>query len=321
MWISGFGLWLPLMVSAALALTAPAAGRRLPPRTAAWLLTAAAVIAAGAWVTVLAMVGFTLVGQIPEVAEEGRWSPHVLAADTPVDRPVAAVCALAVLVCVGALAVASWRRVRMMVETWRECRDLPVAGDLMVLDDPVPTAFALPGAPGRVVVSSGMLRALSADERRALLAHERAHLRHRHHVFLLVLQLSAAVNPLLRRVDGAGAFALERWADEEAGAVVADRRLVARAVARAALATRSVPAAAMAATGGPVPQRVRALLAPPAPLRRHLALAFAALMMACCASLAIAGHYMDGLFDAAAPAHSTGPAHEALHRTDLTPRS
>ncbi|MEU2872675.1 M56 family metallopeptidase [Streptomyces olivoreticuli] len=299
MWIRWIILCLPLLVSAALALTAPAAGRRLPPRTAAWMLTVAAVVAAGAWVTALAMIGLTFVGQIPQVAAEGRWSPHVLAADTPVDWPVAAACALAVPACAVALTVAAWRRGRAMVDAWRECRDLPTAGDLAVIDDPVPTAFALPGAPGKIVVSSGMLRALSADERHALLAHERTHLRHRHHLFLLALHLASVVNPLLRPLARAGAFALERWADEQAGATVADRRLVARAVARAALAAKRVPAAAMAAVGGPVPQRVQALLAPPTPLRRNLAFAFAALMVVCCASLALAAHDIDRLFDAA----------------------
>ncbi|MGD3112596.1 M48 family metalloprotease [Streptomyces sp. YGL11-2] len=300
MWIRWIVLCLPLLVGTVLALTAPGAGRRLPPRTAAWMLTLAAVIAAGAWVTALAMIGFTFVGQNPEVAEEGRWSPHVLAADNPVDWPVAAGCALAALVCAAALVVASWRRVRVMVEAWRECRDLPVAGDLTVLDDPAPAAFALPGVPGRVVVSSGMLKALTADERRALLAHERAHLHHRHHLFLLALQLAAAVNPLLRPLAKAGAFALERWADEEASAAVADRPLVARAVARAALAAKRAPAAAMAATGGPVPQRVKALLAPPTPLRRGLAVALTALIVVCCASLALTAHDVQRLFVEAA---------------------
>lgn len=46
----------------------------------------------------------------------------------------------------------------------------------MVLDDPVPDAYALDGLLGRIVVSTAMLRALVADERRALLAHESAHL-------------------------------------------------------------------------------------------------------------------------------------------------
>lgn len=301
MWIS---LSVPLLVSPVLALTAPWASRRLPPRTAAWMLTTAAVIAAGAWVMVPAMIGFTLVGQIPEVAEEGRWSPHALAASTPVGRPLAAACTFAVLVCAVALSVASWRRIRVLVDAWRECRDLPTAGGLAVVDDPVPTAFALPGIPGRVVVSSGMLQALSNGERRALLAHERAHLRCRHHLFLLLLHLAVAVNPLLRPLTKAGAFAMERWADEEAGATVADRQLVARAVARAALATKRAPAAAMAATGGAVSQRVQALLAPPVPLSRHLALAFAALMVVCCVSLALAAHDIEQLFVAATPTHT-----------------
>lgn len=100
-------------------------------------------------------------------------------------------------------------------------------------------------------------------------------------------------------------LALERWADEEAGAAVADRQLVARAVARAALATKRAPVAAMAATGGPVPQRVKALLAPPTPLRRDLVMAFATLMVVCCASLGLAAHDIERLFEAAMPSHTT----------------
>jgi predicted transcriptional regulator len=48
---------------------------------------------------------------------------------------------------------------------------------------------------------------------------------------------AAAVNPLLAPVREAVTYLVERWADEEAAEAVADRRLVARAVARAALAT------------------------------------------------------------------------------------
>jgi hypothetical protein len=115
-----------------------------------------------------------------------------------------------------------------------------------------------------VVVSSGTLRLLDGPERHALLARERAHLRRRHRLFPLALHLMAAVDPLLRPLERAGAFAVERWADEEAGTAVGDRRLVARAIARAALASsRAERAAALSATGGPVPQRVQALLAPP----------------------------------------------------------
>ncbi|MFD5144043.1 hypothetical protein [Streptomyces sp. NPDC058401] len=49
----------------------------------------------------------------------------------------------------------------------RAARVLAEAGpdELFVLDEEHPDAYALPGRPGRIVVTSGMLRALSADER------------------------------------------------------------------------------------------------------------------------------------------------------------
>ncbi|MGW7378006.1 SpoIIE family protein phosphatase [Streptomyces sp. NPDC054794] len=49
------------------------------------------------------------------------------------------------------------------------------------LADEQPDAYALLGRPGRIVVTSGMLRALPAEERAVLLAHEQAHLAHGHH--------------------------------------------------------------------------------------------------------------------------------------------
>ncbi|MBY8877095.1 M56 family metallopeptidase [Actinacidiphila acidipaludis] len=298
-------MYLPLLVSALLAVAAPWVGRRMPPRAGAWAMTCAAVVAAGTWVTELAILAFTVVGQLPLVAAQGPWSVRVLAAEDPVDREFAVGCAAVVLAMVVSATVASWRRGRALVSAWRECRELAAGGDLAVVDDPVPAAFAVLGLPGRVVVSSGMLRVLDARERSALLAHERAHLRHRHHLFSLILHLAAVVDPLLRPLERAGAFAVERWADEDAGAVVEDRPLVARAIARAALASGRAKRAALAATGGPVPQRVRALLAPPIPRRNGAALAFAALMTACCASLAVTAHDTERLFEAAMHAHAT----------------
>ncbi|MGW1986911.1 M48 family metalloprotease [Streptomyces collinus] len=106
-----------------------------------------------------------------------------------------------VLLVVVSLTVASWRRGRALVDAWRECRHIAAGGDLAVVDDPTPAAYAVLGLPGRVVVSSGMLKLLDGPERRALLAHERAHLRHRHHLFSLVLHLTAVVNPLLRPLE------------------------------------------------------------------------------------------------------------------------
>jgi hypothetical protein len=166
-------------------------------------------------------------------------------------------------------------------------------------------AYALPGSPGRVVVSGRLLAALDAPGQAALFAHERAHLAGRHHLFTTVAHLAAAANPLLLPVARAVDYTVERWADERAATVTGDRRLVAATIGRVALLTPARPrrtrAAALAITGhrgtagmrgtvghpgrrislawaGPVPRRVAALLAPP-PGRQLTLLAVAALLV------------------------------------------
>lgn len=68
---------------------------------------------------------------------------------------------------------------------------------------------------GRVVVTTALLDRLRPAERRALFAHERAHLAARHDRFLLAVQLAARANPFLRPLRTAVAYTAERWADEE----------------------------------------------------------------------------------------------------------
>jgi Zn-dependent protease with chaperone function len=87
--------------------------------------------------------------------------------------PVAAGGMAAVTVC--GLLVAALRRAalggRDLVLAAVACRRLgPAVGGLVVVDDEEPDAYTLPGLGGRVVVSTAMLRALPADERRVLLA-------------------------------------------------------------------------------------------------------------------------------------------------------
>ncbi|MEU8587371.1 M56 family metallopeptidase [Streptomyces sp. NPDC048664] len=182
--------------------------------------------------------------------------------------------ALVVTVIAGARGVAA-EAVRLRA-THRRVAELPEAGGMCVLDDDRPDAFALPGglgSAGRVVVTAGMLRALDPQERRALLGHERAHLVCRHHLFLAVAQLAGWCHPALAAVVPDVSFAAERAADEVAARVCGDRRLTARAVGHAALAANAhragdrLPAVAAGAATGPVPARVRALLAQ-APVRR-----------------------------------------------------
>jgi hypothetical protein len=67
-------------------------------------------------------------------------------------------------------------------------------------------------------------------------------------------------------VVSAAARCVELWADEDAATTIGDRRAASRALARTALLTRTPVLAdrlTLAATGGDVPARVRALMAAP----------------------------------------------------------
>lgn len=140
-----------------------------------------------------------------------------------------------------------------------------------------------------------MLRSLEPREREALLAHERAHLAARHHLFLAVAQLAGWCHPALAAVVPRVSFAAERAADESAARATGDRTLTARAVGRAALAATRAgrrPGGSVRVAGavtGPVPARVKALLTR-APVRRVVpALLAMALLCAGAGASSLAG--------------------------------
>ncbi len=277
-------VYVPLLVTVVLAVVTPRLAPRLIPRHAAWALVCVAVMTAAGWLGSLSLLAFTAFAQIPEVAQEGRWSIPLLRAEDPVDFAVSVACSLTLVTAFVGLGISIVRQVRDVRWARRESRRLPGRTELALLDDETPQAFTIAGKPARIVVTRGMLRCLDREERAAMLAHERAHLRNRHHLFQAVWRLTAAVNPLLRPVVGAGGFVLERWADEDAADRVGDRTVVARAVARAALASSAVArprADTLAATGGAVPQRVKSLLAP-APRDRLLPFVVGGVLLALC---------------------------------------
>lgn len=110
-----------------------------------------------------------------------------------------------------------------------------------------PIAYSFGGSAGGVVVSRGLLALLDDEERDAVLAHELAHLRLRHHRLLRFAQVvSTALGAAVPAAADAAAFLareLEVIADQAAASQVGDRRIVARALARATLATaRATPA-------------------------------------------------------------------------------
>ncbi|GAB3146875.1 M56 family metallopeptidase [Amycolatopsis sp. NPDC004378] len=250
-------LLLPVLAWPAARLVAP----RLPPRAASWLLTGACLVLAAGSTAALALLAFSGLSLIPAVADFGHWSPQTLRSESGIDVPVSiaggvALAALTILLARTVVRYVRWAR--------RLARELDEHGQdgIVLLPGEEAVAFAVPGRGGRIAVSSGMLAALGPRERAALLAHERAHLAARHHVFLAVLTVSSTLNPVLRPLCAAAGFALERWADEAAAQRVGDRTVVAHAVAKAALAGRPHHGFALAATGGPVPRRVSALLTP-----------------------------------------------------------
>ncbi|WP_406194664.1 M56 family metallopeptidase [Kitasatospora sp. NBC_01560] len=265
----------------------------LPPKAAALTLVGSAVAVAGS--TVWALGGLVAGGvlHLQLLAEEA--GPARSWADaTPAAVPAALAGAAALLVVAG-LMTRLWRRQRqLLTRTWRTVGGQPDGdGDLLVVPGESADAFALPGhdgRPGRIVVTSAMLRTLDTPGRDVLLAHERAHLAGRHHLLARTVQLASAAHPAVRGLASATSFQLERWADEEAAAAVGDRKLTAAAVARAALAAASAerrPSLLPAIGTGPVPRRVGALLAPPPAPPRGRALRITALALLAVVALSL----------------------------------
>lgn len=302
-------VYLPLVTSLLLGLSARWLARLLPPRLGTRLLLGAGAAFAVTTALSLGALASTYLGQLPVVAALGGWSVHVLRHDDPVPVPVAKLAAAAVMVIVGLVTAAVVRHAADLVFGTRACRrTAPSAGDVVVVDEPTPQAYALAGLRGgRVVVTTGMLRLLPATERRVLFAHERAHLRHHHHVYRMAADLVTASCPLLAGLPAAVRHLTERWADEVASDTVGDRRLAARAVARAALATSSsrLSATATAIGEGDVPDRVRSLLTPRPRLGAGLAVTLAVALVVSVLTAAQIGRDTDGLFDRAdLPAHA-----------------
>ncbi|MFJ8898623.1 M56 family metallopeptidase [Streptomyces sp. NPDC102359] len=260
----GVFVFLPLVLPLTAWPIARLAEQHLHPRTATRLLTGVAAVMAACSTLCLALVMVVGTAQLPGNPLPDGWSDPEVRAAVPYDEVVgkAAIPALvAVLVACGR----TWWR-----HTWvRRRAHRALAGlrdtEVAVLPDAAPYAYALPGGRrDRVVVTTAMLDCLEPAERRALFAHERAHLSARHHRFLLTVRLAAQANPFLWPLRTAVSYTTERWADEDAARTVGSRRTVARAIGKAALVSRDTPSATLAglAAAGPVPRRVAALLGP-----------------------------------------------------------
>ena len=287
-------VYLPLLFPLLSAPVARMLAGWVEPRAATWLLATAAVVLSAASCGALGLLALSALVRVPLVARLGHLSVGVLGRGDPTGSAIA----LAAGVLFGAALLTAWafavRRVRSLADAFRHARALP-GGQVVVTADAAADAYAVPGFPGRIVVSSGMLGAVGEGGRAALLAHEQAHLSGRHYLFTTAARLAAAANPLVRPLANAVEYTVERWADEHAAEAVGDRRLVAETIAHAALATKASrprrplaaalgavfarPGALALGQAGPVPRRVAALLASPPPRRLLLMAAGAALIV------------------------------------------
>ncbi|WP_330177208.1 M56 family metallopeptidase [Streptomyces sp. NBC_01498] len=299
----GVFVLLPLLLPLTALPVARLAERHLHPRVATRLLSALAAVLALCSTVCLGLLVVVGTVQLPGHPLPDEWAERETRTTAPYEEAAgkAAVVALLAVAVSWSTAARRHRRVRRRAE--HALAGVP-DGELAVLTDEAAYAYALPGVRdrpptarararrvrwssvlsrpglrrrsrrtgipgGRVVVSTAMLACLDDGERAALLAHERAHLAGHHHRYLLTVRFAARANPLLRPLRSAVAYTTERWADEEAARVTGERRVVARAIGKAALVSRGTPTPTLAgfAAPGPVPRRVAALLEPaPSPV-------------------------------------------------------
>lgn len=271
---------------------------------AAWLMAMASVLAAAGlgigdivrtaaadWPQLTRYLCRSVAGQVctPEVYRSALYSVGVAA--------------LAIGVTVAAV-VALWRYGRRLQRAQQQTRThadiaritgraLPGTGAL-VLDDPRPAAYCVAGRPAAIVVTSGALAVLDQPQLAAVLAHERAHLAHRHHLLAVLTRgLAAAFPGVPLFTQGAAEVArLAEMAADDAAARGSGRPTVVAALL--ALATGTVvPATSLAAAAHAVPARVERLLTPRRPatstaLAAALALTVAVLIAAPVALTALA---------------------------------
>ena len=149
--------------------------------------------------------------------------------------------------------------------------------DAVVLDAPGAVAYCVAGRRPAVIVTSGAMDVLSTQQLGAVLAHEEAHLRARHHRWLYAAALAARslpFVPLLRETPARLARLLEMDADELA-AHQHDPRVLASALVAVGTAGPSGGISARqretatTVTGSDAAARIRRLLRPPEQLPRR----------------------------------------------------
>jgi Zn-dependent protease with chaperone function len=150
----------------------------------------------------------------------------------------------------------------------------PALGAVVVGHDD-PAAYCLPGRGSRIVLTTGAIGALDEGQLRAVLAHERAHLRGRHHMLVTLAGALCAAFPRVPafRTASEQVARLAELAADDAASAAAHRLTVAGALLNLGA---GAPAAALGAAGTADAARVRRLIDGPAAISRTRVLSVAA---------------------------------------------
>lgn len=223
----------------------------------------------------------------------------------------AAVAGAGVVLAVGVAGRVGWCAMAALIRAAakrRQIREvLAVVGhtdrvrNVVVVDHDEPAAYCVPGARRRIVVTSAALDRLDDVQLRAVLAHERAHLRARHDLVIAWAGALAAAFPRVA-LFSTGRAEITRLVEllaDDAAVAGTDRLTVAEALLN--LGGAGGPVGAVAAGGSTTGNRIRRLLAGQPPIRRvHALLGSAAaaallalpvLVLATPAVLALGSHY------------------------------
>lgn len=156
----------------------------------------------------------------------------------------------------------AWTARRARIATRRALGLVPsrvLPGEAIVIDDARLAAYCVPGRHPTVVMTTGALDRLSDVERQAVVAHERAHLRCRHHwalTWAVGLHKAFPFVPAFRDAAEHVSLLIEMHADDSA-ARVSGRRALASALVH--MAEGGAPASALAINGSGVLARVQRL--------------------------------------------------------------
>lgn len=259
-------------------------GRRLPP--VPWTALVAAALTGGllAFELALVLVAAPDVLRAAGLVRFAELCSQMLHLIDPAPQPLSWLGAgLAVAVpasVLRAVLVARRNQRRAAVEPWLGDHADHGGYEVVVLPTPQPLAFSVAGPWPQVVLSSGLAASLPRSHLEAVVRHEAAHVRHRHHRYLLLARgLEAALGPIpgIRASVGVLRTGLERWADEEAAAPPSARPAVLDALVQVGhtILLTAVPQFGPAET---VAERLDALRRDPPAGRSRLLLAGAPLL-------------------------------------------